>query len=163
MNKNIIFRPFIFAICFVISCLYAASPVEARIRMRKVKDAPKTCAYMKEDELLSREDKTIWATERNSVVIADEVTLVNDLGQKFCQWDKASFASFGDISNFRFYIDEFKEFVYPYLDKKNGEYVVFKIPFKTCSLENLKTVAQLEFPKCEKPKKNSKKRKNKKA
>ena len=57
---------------------------QARIRLRKVKDPPRTCSVMKKDELLSRPSKPIWSTERHSVVISDEITLLNDLGVKVC-------------------------------------------------------------------------------
>ncbi|MFZ3229214.1 MAG: hypothetical protein WA160_03330 [Pseudobdellovibrio sp.] len=144
-------------------CLFGLlQTTEARIRLRKVKDAPRTCVVMKEDDLLSRDDKLVWATERNSIVIDDELTLVNDLGQKICQWNKSAFTAFGDVASFRFYIDEYKDIIYPYIDKKELGVLIFKVPFRTCALDDQKTLITLELPKCDKPKTVSKKAKKKK-
>lgn len=128
-----------------------------RIRLRKVKEAPKTCVVMKEDGLLSRKDKLVWSTERNSVVVDDsEITIVNDLGQKICEWNKSTFAALGKVDDFRFYIDEYKDVIYPYLEKKDVGVVMIKVPMQTCSLNDQRTLAALEIPKCDKPKKSSK-------
>lgn len=117
---------------------------------------------MKVDSLLSRPAKPIWSTERHSVVVADDVTLVNDLGQKICSWNKSSFTSLGEVSEFHFYIDEFKEVLYPYLElPEKGGYLLFKVPLKSCSLEDQSPTKDLDFPKCEKPKKSTKKKKKK--
>ena len=102
---------------------------QARIRLRKVKDPPRTCSVMKKDELLSRPSKPIWSTERHSVVISDEITLLNDLGVKVCSWNKNLFGKTADLSQFRFYVDEYKEFIYPYLDEKENGVVLYKFPF----------------------------------
>lgn len=134
---------------------------EARIRLRKVKDSPKTCAFMKEDSLLSRPAKPVWSTERHSLVVADDITLVNDLGQKVCTWDKNLFLNLGEITKFRFYIDEYKEVIYPYLETKGAGYLMIKTPFKSCSLDDKSKSESLDFPKCTKPKHVMKKRKKK--
>ncbi len=135
--------------------------VEANIRLRKVKDPPRTCSFMKKDELLSRSTKPIWSTERHSIVISDEITLLNDLGVKVCSWNKNLFGKTADLSQFRFYVDEYKEIIYPYLDEKENGFVIYKVAFKDCSLNDKVTLSKLEFPNCEKPKKISKKRKKK--
>lgn len=135
--------------------------VEANIRLRKVKDPPRTCSFMKKDELLSRPTKPIWSTERHSIVISDEITLLNDLGVKVCSWNKNLFGKTADLSQFRFYVDEYKEIIYPYLDEKENGFVIYKVAFKDCSLNDKVTLSKLEFPNCEKPKKISKKRKKK--
>lgn len=142
-----------------VMCLFGLlATANARIRLRKVKDPPKTCVVMKEDELLSRKDKLVWGTERNSVVVDEsEVTVVNDLGQKICEWDKASFASIGNVEDFRFYIDEYKNLIYPYFVKNASEVTMLKVPLQTCDLKDQRTLASLEIPKCEKPKKVSRK------
>ena len=134
---------------------------QASIRLRKVKDPPRTCSMMKKDELLSRPSKPIWSTERHSVVISDEITLLNDLGVKVCSWNRNLFGKTVDLSQFRFYVDEYKEFIYPYLDEKENGVVLYKVPFKDCSLTDKVTLSKLEFPNCEKPKIVSKKRKKK--
>ncbi len=133
----------------------------ARIRLRQVKDPPRVCAVMKKDDFLSRPSKTVWSTEKYSVVVADEIELVNDLGVKVCSWNKDLFSQVAEPNQFRFYVDEFKEYIYPYVDKKENGITVFKIPFKDCSLADKTTTTQLQFPACEKPKKISKKRKKK--
>ena len=134
---------------------------ESRIRLRKVKEPVRTCSIMKEDDLLSRPTKPIWSTEKHSVVVGEEITLLNDLGVKVCSWNKSSFSSLGDVSSFRFYVDEYKEFIYPYIDRKELGFTLMKVPFKNCSLDDQVTLAKLDFPTCEKPKKVSKKRKKK--
>ena len=134
---------------------------EGRIRLRKVKDAPKTCSYMKEDNLLSRPEKPVWSTEKHSIILADDISLVNDLGQTVCTWPRSLFNPLGDITKFRFYIDEYKEIIYPYIDNKQTGYLVIKAPFKNCSLDEQFKSVSLEFPKCEKPKGHSRKKKKK--
>jgi len=138
-------------------CLFGLlSTANARIRLRKVKDPPKTCAMMKEDERLSRKDKIVWGTERNSVVVDDsEVTIVNDLGRKICEWDKSAFAAFGNVEDFRFYIDEYHDTIYPYVNQAGTGVTILKVPLQTCSLNEKRTLASLEIPKCDKPKKVS--------
>ena len=133
---------------------------EARIRMRNVKEPPRVCAMMKKDELLSRPSKPIWSTERNSLVVTDNITLVNDLGVKVCEWNKDMFNSIGEISRVRFYIDEYKEVLYPYIDNKERGTLLVKVPFKTCDLADRVTLNKFQLPECEKPKKE--KRKNRK-
>ena len=147
---------------FLILALFLSSfslPAHSRIRLRKVKDAPKTCAMMKEDSLLSRPEKSVWSTERHSVVVADDISLVNDLGQTVCTWPRSLFNPLGDITNFRFYIDEYKEIVYPYIQNQQAGFLVIKTPFQSCSLDERTKISSLEFPKCEKPKGRSRKKK----
>ena len=148
-----------FALALFILCNFQIA--ESRIRLRKVKEAPKTCSFMKEDSLLSRPIKPVWSTERHSIVVADDITLVNDLGQKVCSWDRKVFAEFGDITKFHFYIDEFKENIYPYIDNKESGFLVLKAPFKQCSFSEKTIVPSLSFPKCEKAKKVARRKKKK--
>ncbi len=137
--------------------LAVVDPLEARIRMRKVKEPPRTCAVMKMDELLSRPAKPVWSTERHSLVVGEQIMLVNDLGVKICSLNKDRFSSVGDITQFRFYIDEYKEVLYPYIDTKDRGFLVIKVPFATCSLDDRTTLAKFELPACEKPKKAKRK------
>ncbi len=116
---------------------------------------------MKEDSLLSRPIKPVWSTERHSIVVADDISLVNDLGQKVCSWDRKVFSEFGDITKFHFYIDEFKENIYPYIDNKESGFLVLKAPFKDCSFAEKSVVQNLSFPKCEKAKKVARRKKKK--
>src|SRR3989344_749947 len=151
-------------VILIISATLLASESEARIRMRKIKDTPKTCTVMKEDPLLSRPAKPVWSTERHSVVISNQVTLVNDLGVKVCSWNKDLFTEVADVNTFRFYIDEYKEVIYPHVDQKERGFVMFQAEFKDCVLGKKPTTVRAEFPVCKKPKKKkktSKKRTNK--
>ncbi len=106
---------------------------EARIRLRKVKEAPKTCKIMEEDDFLSRKEKKVLGTLRHSVLIEDDadeksITLVKDKGEKICQWEIAEWSAIQqnnklpDISAFKFYIDEYKNVIYPYVQKKDKSY-----------------------------------------
>ena len=116
---------------------------------------------MKEDSLLSRPVKPVWSTERHSVVVADDITLVNDLGHKVCSWDRKAFSEFGDITKIHFYIDEFKENIYPYIDRKESGFLVIKSAFRDCSFTEKLMVQSLSFPKCEKLKKVARRKKKK--
>lgn len=131
-----------------------------RIRMHKVKDAPKTCTTMKEDQFLSRPYRRVWVTQRSSVVVdmQDTVTLVDDLGNKICDWKTDDFAALGNIQDFKFYIDEYKSMFYPYVKREEGGFLRIDIPFKTCSLSSQVALEQMATPKCTPPVKKSLKR-----
>ena len=146
---------------------------EARIRMRKVKEAPRVCKVMQEDLFLSRDGKKVLGTLRHSLVFENSaensnVSLVKDKGEKICQW---SFEEWNQVLknnhvenliNIKYHIDEFKEILYPYAKKADGSYFIWSISFKDCSLADQKTLAKLELPKCEAPKKKNRKRTTKK-
>lgn len=140
---------------------------DARIRNRKVKEAPKACKTMVEDNFLSREDKKVLGTLRHSILIEDDenkknITLVKDKGEKMCQWSFDQWSSIminnrlPDIESFKFYIDEYKNVIYPYVQKSDKSYFVMSIPIQTCDLSNQVTKAKLELPKCETPSKSRK-------
>ena len=145
---------------------------EAKIRLRKVKEAPKACKTMEEDSFLSRKEKKVLGTLRHSVLIEDDaseqsITLVKDKGEKICQWELSEWSAIQqdnklpDIQAFKFYIDEYKNVIYPYVQKKDKSYFVMSVPIQTCDLTSQQTYAKLDLPKCEKPtraKKRSKKR-----
>ena len=131
--------------------LLASPVVSARIVNRRVKDAPKVCAIMKEDTLLSKENKQVFGTLKHSVVIEDKVSILNDLGKKACQWDFDKLNVYGNIGAFSFYIDEYKNYIYPYLKNENNKYTMLKISLATCEIEDSYANDKLEFPKCSKP------------
>lgn len=137
---------------------------EARIRLRKVKEAPKTCQTLKEDPLLSRPEKKVLSTERHSLIFEDGISLVRDKGEKICNWRVSEFDSFAPVEQFQFFIDEYKEVLYSYVKNADQSYFIMTIPFATCSLETKVTLPEFQAPVCEKPKKksSSKKRKKKK-
>lgn len=141
--------------CFIIE------HAEARIVNHKVKEAPKTCKLMEEDNLLSREEKKVLGTLRHSVLIEDDVkniTLVKDKGEKICQWSFDQWAGIQsdnklpDLKTFKFYIDEYKNVIYPYVQKADKSYFVMSVPIDTCELTNQITKAELDLPKCQIPK-----------
>jgi hypothetical protein len=149
------------------SLLFSFSFSEAKIRLRKVKEAPKTCVTMKEDNFLSRKEKKVLGTLRHSILIennseAPSITLVKDKGEKICQWDMKTWASIErenklpHASAFKFYIDEYKEVLYPYVQRGDKSYFMMSIPFKDCSLETQITKLSLNLPKCEVPRKSRK-------
>jgi hypothetical protein len=153
--------------------LISVNFAEARIRMRKVKEAPKVCKVMQEDVYLSRDGKKVFGTLRHSLVLENSeennnVSLVKDKGEKICQWPNSDWNQVlkdngvENLINFKYHIDEYKEVLYPYAQKADGSYFVWSIPFKDCSLADQKTLAKLELPKCETPKKKSRKRSSKK-
>ena len=150
------------AIC-VLLFVFSLS-AEARIRLRKVKEAPKTCQILKEDPLLSRPDKKVLSTERHSLIFEDNISLVRDKGEKICSWRMSEFDSLAPVDQFQFFIDEYKEILYSYVKNADQSYFIMTIPFATCSLETKVTLPEFQPPKCEKPKKKSsaKKRKKKK-
>ena len=142
---------------------------EARIRMRKVKEAPKVCKVMQEDVFLSRDGKKVLGTLRHSLVFENlaensNVSLVKDKGEKICQWPNTDWNQVlkdngvENLISFKYHIDEYKEILYPYAQKADGSYFIWSIPFKDCSLTDFKNTAKLELPKCEVPKKKSRKR-----
>lgn len=146
---------------------------EAKIRLRKVKEAPKTCKVMEEDNFLSRKDKKVMGTLRHSVLIEDDenekgIVLVKDKGEKICQWEMNEWSNIQsenklpDLKSFKFYIDEYKNVIYPYVQKQDKSYFVMSIPMETCDLSNQITKAKLELPKCEIPSKSKKKRASRK-
>ena len=140
-------------------------PSNARIRLRKVKEAPRVCQNMQEDKLLSRKDKKVLSTERHSVIFEDTVSLVRDKGEKICSWRASEFDSLGAIDQFKFYIDEYKEVLYSYIKNPDESFLIITTPFSTCSLETRVTLPEFQQPKCDIPKKKktSARRKKKKA
>jgi hypothetical protein len=145
----------------LISGLIILIPVsaDARIVNRKVKEAPRVCAPMKEDSYLSRDGKRIFGTLRNSVIIEDEIFVVNDLGKKICQWPLDKLSQFAEPLNFNFYIDEYKNKLYPHIKKENG-FLVMSVDLADCSMQDTSYLEKLDFPKCVKPtKKKVRKRK----
>lgn len=134
----------------------------SRIVNRKVKEAPKVCAMMNQDQLLSKDQKQVFGTLKHSVVIEDNVSVLNDLGKKECQWDFQKLNIYGNIAKFNYYIDEYKNYIYPHLKGLDNKYTILKISLTTCEIEESVVSDTLQFPKCEKPKskksKSSKKR-----
>lgn len=137
---------------------------ESRIRLRKVKEAPRTCQTMKEDPLLSRPEKKVLSTERHSLIFEDAITLVRDKGEKICSWRLTEFNSLAPVDQFQFFIDEYKEVLYSYVKNADQSFFIISTPLVNCSLESKETLPEFQPPKCEKPKKksSSKKRKKKK-
>jgi hypothetical protein len=144
---------------------------EARIVNRRVKEAPKACRIMNEDGFLSREDKKVLGTLRHSLLIDNDdknIILVKDKGEKICEWSFDQWAGIQtenklpDISNFKFHIDEYKNVIYPFVQKQDNSYFVINIPISTCDLNNQVTKVNLELPKCEIPKKYASRRSSKK-
>ncbi len=142
---------------------------ESRIRMNKVKEAPKVCKVMAEDSMLSRDGKKVFGTLRHSLVFEraenlESVSLIKDKGEKICQWQGSQWEEilknngFENMTNFKYHIDEYKEILYPYATKADGSYFVMNIPFSGCGLDDQATREKLEIPKCIVPKKKSKKR-----
>lgn len=132
--------------------------VAGRIRLRKVKETPKVCAHMVEDNYLSRKNRKVYGTLRNSLIFEDQVLVVDDLGQKICQWPNEKWAPLGDMTKYKFYIDEKRNKIYSYL--KNAEvnqYQVAEVDINNCQLGSLQTVPDLDLPKCEKVKKSKSK------
>lgn len=149
------------AIFIAFSLSIFSNQSEARIRLRKVKEAPRVCQLLKEDKLLSRNEKKVLSTEKHSLVFDENISLVRDKGEKICSWRTSEFDSLGSLDKFNFFIDEYKEQLYSYVQKPDLSYLVIRTPLATCSLENTLTLAELSLPKCEKPKKTSKKKKKK--
>ena len=135
--------------------------MQAKIRLHKVKQAALTCSQMKIENLLSRTDKKIFGTEKTSIILKDDISVVGDLGKKVCQWPAEKFAQFGDVNKLSFYIDEYKNILVPY-SKNENNYRLAKISLDNCNFDDEKTLSELSFPKCDKPLKKSKKRKSRK-
>ncbi len=157
-------------ILFVFLILWISFFAEAgRIRLRKVKDAPRSCAIMKEETSLSRDDKKILGTEKNSIVIDETVSVIGDLGNKLCEWPKEKFSEISDDPlKMSFYIDEFKNILVVY-QKNINEQKTFQqavqqvqINLDTCQFGQLRTLSEVSLPKCDPPKKAKKSRKKKK-
>lgn len=141
--------------------LLVVSTSEAgRIRLRKVKDEPKVCSVMQEDKSLSRADKRIFGTLRNSVIFENDISIVNDLGKKICQWPYSSWQPMGDLSRYAYYIDEQRNALYPYT-KSNDKYQFAKISLDDCTIGEMQITETLDLPKCEKAKKTRSKTKRK--
>ena len=132
---------------------------QARIRNRKVKEAPKVCAVMSEDKLLSRKFKKVYSTERHSLVIEENVALVKDKGEKVCIWSLKDWGTDENAVNlYKFYIDEYKEVLYAHKTNEDNSVEVIQIPFNGCKLDDRLTLVEFKYPKCEAPKKSSKKK-----
>lgn len=148
-------------IILALSCLTA----EARIRNRRVKEAPKACKVMAEDEMLSRDGKRVLGTLRHSLLIESEagsdfsassttISLVKDKGEKICQWTEDQWNEIlvnnkiNSITSFKFFVDEYKEILYPYAKKDDNSYFLMSIPFSSCQFAAQLTKENLELPKC---------------
>ena len=158
--------------------VFLFQPADARIRNRKVKEAPKSCKVMEEDSMLSRDGKKVMGTLRHSLLIEkdaiDEVegeqtiSLVKDKGEKICQWTYAQWNEIlrnnkiDNLAKFSFYVDEYKEVLYPYVKKEDNSFFVMSIPFNSCEFASQITKATLDLPKCEIPHKKLKRKKSKK-
>ncbi|MES2803078.1 MAG: hypothetical protein V4654_11340 [Bdellovibrionota bacterium] len=156
MKSNLLLR---IAILFTI--VFSTMAAEAgRIRLRKVPVAPKVCANMSEDKYLSRDSRRIFGTLRSSVIIEQDISLVDDLGKKICQWPTNRWQALGDLSKYTFYIDEQRNALYPYMKAEN-QYQFVKISLDDCSLGEVQMTDKLELPKCEVKKKARSKSKRK--
>lgn len=131
-----------------------------RIVNRRVKEAPKVCAVMKEDKLLSKDNKQVFGTLKHSVVIENNISILNDLGKKECQWSFDKLNAYGNIEAFNYYIDEYKNYIYPYFKHDDG-YTMLKVSLATCEIEDASTNDKLELPKCGKPAPQKRKSKKK--
>ncbi len=145
-----------------LSALVVSPMLSARIVNRRVKEAPKVCAVMTEDKLLSKNEKQVFGTLKHSVVIEDNVSVINDLGKKQCQWNFEKLNAYGNVDAFNFYIDEYKNYIYPYIKTLDNKYTMLKISLATCEIEDTYAYEKLEFPKCEKPVKPRKSKASKK-
>ena len=153
----------VYSLLFIL--LLLAQPSEARIRNRKVKEAPKSCKVMAEDPLLSRDGKKVMGTLRHSLLIESSnedgeqpvnvISLVKDKGEKICQWTTAQWSEIlknnkiSSVTNFSFFVDEYKEVLYPYAKTSENSYFVMSIPFSTCEFATQSTKETLDLPKCE--------------
>ncbi|MBC7742137.1 MAG: hypothetical protein H7061_08065 [Bdellovibrionaceae bacterium] len=148
---------------FIILILSASISASAKIRMRKVKEAPKVCGFMTEDKLLSRPDKIVYSTERYSLIIEESVTLVKDKGEKICEWPLEEWKLSAPLKNFQFYIDEYKEILYPFAKKDDGLTFTMQVRLTDCRLTDKNTKDSFEKPACDRPKKVSRNKKKKAA
>ncbi len=154
----------IILILIFISSIYS----DARIRLRKVKEAPRVCQVMKEDQYLSRPEKKILGTEKNSLIFDGAVTLIGDLGHKQCEWPLDKFAVFQEPRTANYYIDEFKNVLIAYkkvqVESSNQKIVQqLQINVENCQISDLSTLSEPVLPKCDPPKKGKKKKKSTKA
>ncbi len=139
-------------VLFSLLLLLIIPAAEARIVYRKVKEPPKVCGIMKEDPYLSKEEKIVYGTLKYSVVIEEKVSLISDLGKKKCQWNIDDFAAYGEVESFSFYIDEYKNYLYPFVKNvQNNSYTMLKIALASCQVEDMLVNEKLELPKCDKP------------
>lgn len=145
----------------LISCVSLIA--ESRIRMRKVTEAPKVCDYMAEDKLLSRPDKRVYSTLRYSLVIEDDIALVKDKGERICEWSLDEWNISAPVKEFQFYIDEYKDILYPFAKRDDGFIFTMKVALTDCKLTDKNNKEKFEKPACEKPKKVSRKKKTPKA
>ncbi len=145
---------------------------DSRIRNRKVKEAKKVCKLMEEDLFLSRESKKVFGTERHSLVFEDSdsestISVIKDKGEKICQWSVAEWTKtlkknqIESTSDFKFHIDEHRDILVPHMKKKDGGYFYWNISLKDCELNNYYFSQKMDLPKCQTPKKRSKKSKKK--
>lgn len=143
--------------------------------MRKVKDEPKTCSVMNLDSNLSRKNKKIFGTLKNSVVIEDSISVVGDLGKKTCSWGKEEFfqklnlnsttlANANNKAEWQFYIDEYKNVLVPSV-KIDDSVFQATVHLDNCAFDDVKTVEKPTYPECKRPtsKKKSSKKKTTKA
>lgn len=121
----------------------------ARIRNRKVKEAPKTCTTMSEDLYLSRPSKRIYGTLKNSLVFSEKIMVIDDLGKKSCEWGYDQWFSLGDLTKYKYFINEYKNEFFPYVKTDQG-YQLVKIDLETCDIAEIEQVEQLNFPDCSK-------------
>lgn len=166
MFKNRAFYSLSVVIVVVFGSLYAEA---GRIRNRKVKEAPQICGLMQEDVHLTRGGKKVYGTLRHSLVFENDeqmnnISLVKDKGEKICQWQSTVWNNIlknnqvENLMSWKYYVDEYKEILYPYVQKADKSYFIMTIPFATCSLEQQVTRVDLDLPKCEIPKKTKKKK-----
>lgn len=140
--------------------LTAGMDASARIVNRRVKDTPKVCSMMKNDMMLSRAGKKVYGTLRHSIVIEDKIDVVNDLGKKICSFNFDSLNTYGDIGAFEFYIDEYQNYLYPFI-KDDAGVTTLKVSLNSCEIEVAVEGDQFETPKCSKPLKKIHKRSSK--
>ena len=133
---------------------------------------------MAEDSMLSRDGKKVMGTLRHSLLIESDseedtesvrtISLVKDKGEKICHW---TFAQWNEIlqnnnidnpTKFSFYVDEYKEVLYPYVKKEDNSFFVMSIPFNSCEFSSQSTRESLDLPKCEIPRKKLRRKKSKK-
>lgn len=148
----------LFSIALLFTQLVYIQYSSGRIVNRRVKEAPKVCAVMQEDKLLSKDKKIVYGTLKHSVVIEDDVSVLNDLGKKECQWSFDKLNTYGSVNSFNYYIDEYKNYIYPYFKKPDDSgYTILKVSLSTCEIEDSSELDKLELPKCGKPIKKKRK------
>lgn len=130
--------------------LTAGMEASARIVNRGVKETPKVCSMMKSDMMLSRAGKKVYGTLRHSIVIEDKIDVVNDLGKKICSFNFDALNPYGDVGSFEFYIDEYRNYLYPFI-KDNAGVTTLRVSLNSCEIEAAVEGEQFETPKCSKP------------